>query len=237
MNRLQRAQLTYMYVVHNGANARSRADLTSAKEPERADERLGARRLMSTRRSTAKRRIIDGPGQGHPRVLKGAAKPPFPDSAGNGKRGPDRPQIEKSGVPRRASTAGTILCQWAGCCLECPKCRFVMSDKQTIMSNDTLERAVCLRTGSGNSRMAVAAPKKIDVDDLGDDIGTTERGQPEAAWQRGQPEVTDRIKLSGALGGLSVSGLIVQSSGYSLPAHWHINGQWPGGPLSGTRLA
>jgi hypothetical protein len=79
--------------------------------------------------------------------------------------------------------------------------------------------------------MAVAAPKKIDVDDLGDDIGTTERGQPEAAWQRGQPEVTDRIKLSGALGGLSVSGLIgVQvihypptgiSIGSGPAGHWH----------------
>ena len=35
-----------------------------------------------------------------------------------------------------------------------------MSDKQTIMSNDTLGRVVCLR----NRRMAVAAPKRIYVD-------------------------------------------------------------------------
>jgi hypothetical protein len=120
------------------------------------------------------------------------------------------------------STAGTIL--WAGCCLECPKCRFVMSDKQTIMSNDTLERFVCLR----NSRMAVAAPKRIYVDEAKTSVPLSE-GSPRLPGSEGSL----RIKLSGALGGLSVSGLIgVQvihypPTGISMPpgsgpvGHWH----------------
>ena len=40
-------------------------------------------------------------------------EPPFPDSAGNGKRGPDWPQIGKSGMPLCASTAGAPLCEYS----------------------------------------------------------------------------------------------------------------------------
>ena len=80
---------------------------------------------------------------------------PFPDSAGNGNRGLDWPQIGKSGMPRCVSTACTILgynaaskgCHSTG--------QLAMSDKQTTMSNDTLEKIVCLR----NSRMAVTVLK------------------------------------------------------------------------------
>ena len=36
-------------------------------------------------------------------------EPPFPDSVGNGNRGPDWPQIGKSGIPLCVSTAAAIL--------------------------------------------------------------------------------------------------------------------------------
>jgi hypothetical protein len=50
------------------------------------------------------------------RPESGNREPPFPDSAGNGNRGPDWPQIGKSGMPLCVSTACTILgsCQ---CCV------------------------------------------------------------------------------------------------------------------------
>jgi hypothetical protein len=55
----------------------------------------------------------------------GNRESPIPDLAGNGNRGPDWPQIGKSGMPVCVSTACTILpVQWAGCCLESLKCRF-----------------------------------------------------------------------------------------------------------------
>jgi hypothetical protein len=38
-----------------------------------------------------------------------------------------------------------------------------MSDKQTTMSNDTLEKIVCLRTGNSRTAVTVLKTRRIDV--------------------------------------------------------------------------
>jgi hypothetical protein len=58
---------------------------------------------------------------------KRGGNPRFPgpmNSAGNGNRGPDWPQIGNSGMPLCVSTLSMHDPQWAGCCLRSLKCRF-----------------------------------------------------------------------------------------------------------------
>jgi hypothetical protein len=59
-------------------------------------------------------------------------------------------------LERRASIAASEGCRSSG--------QLVMSDKQTNMSNDALEKAVCLR----NSRKAITVLKKIYVNEAKD---------------------------------------------------------------------
>jgi hypothetical protein len=63
------------------------------------------------------------------------------------------PYVALAFLGRRASNAASEGCHSTG--------QLVMSDKQTTMSNDTLEKIVCLR----NSRTAVTVLKKIYVDE------------------------------------------------------------------------
>jgi hypothetical protein len=63
------------------------------------------------------------------------------------------PYVALAFLGRQASNAASEGCHSTG--------QLVMSDKQTTMSNDTLEKTVCLR----NSRMAVTVLKKIYVDE------------------------------------------------------------------------
>jgi hypothetical protein len=65
-----------------------------------------------------------------------------------------------------------------------------MSDKQTTMSNDTLEKIVCLR----NSRMAVTVLKKIYVDEakhVVHDIGARLSQVPTSASNLAQSRQAD----------------------------------------------
>jgi hypothetical protein len=63
------------------------------------------------------------------------------------------PYVALAFLGRQASNAASEGCHSTG--------QLVMSDKQTTMSNDTLEKIVCLR----NSRTAVTVLKKIYVDE------------------------------------------------------------------------
>ena len=63
------------------------------------------------------------------------------------------PYLALAFLGRQASNAASEGCHSTG--------QLVMSDKQTTMSNDTLEKIVCLR----NSRTAVTVLRKIYVDE------------------------------------------------------------------------
>jgi hypothetical protein len=70
-----------------------------------------------------------------------------------------------------------------------------MSDKQTTMSNDTLEKIVCLR----NSRMAVTVLKKIYVDEakhVAHDIGARLSQVPTSASNLAQSREADTAACS-----------------------------------------
>jgi hypothetical protein len=89
---------------------------------------------------------------------------------------------------RQASNAASEGCHSTG--------QLVMSDKHTTMSNDTLEKIVCLR----NSRTAVTGPKKIYVDEakhVAHDIGARPSQLPTSASNLAQSrEVDSMLPLS-----------------------------------------
>jgi len=80
----------------------------------------------------------------------------FPIRPGTGIGVPIVPRIGKSGIPLCVSTTACTILGWMlPWVLEMPTGQLAMSDKQTTMSNDTLEKIVRLR----NSRTAVTVLK------------------------------------------------------------------------------
>ena len=84
----------------------------------------------------------------------GNRESPFPDSAGNGNRGPDWPQIGKSGIPLCVSTVASRLrvLQDPGCCLV-PSRRGDVDPGVSAMV--TPKRAPIAEAASGSQRLRV----------------------------------------------------------------------------------
>ena len=119
------------------------------------------------RRATSNRR----PSSSDPEIPK-FPSPPIPDRPGLGTgslRGPDWPQIGKSGIPYFTSLswgggprtpprrAATQRLDWAARYVGHRSIVEDLSDKQITRSNDTLEKVACLPVR--NSRMAVTVLK------------------------------------------------------------------------------